>query len=200
MKFEAQVGKALWCVTYSKELNAIATGGADTSIKLWSLNLKDSDEPEEEKNDDTEILQYDFNIKENTQNIPFEIKDSDQYFIRSLCYCMIDKHFYLFASTNLGTIYTWTNDSGEASDGSEALSLNLKYIHSNIANPSTPTDEFSIIDICCTNLTLQTEGEPKNLIFLVAAFEGNTEKQSKSQFLTFDLDKNLGKFLTTFQC
>jgi hypothetical protein len=48
--------------------------------------------------------------------------------------------------------------------------------------------EFSIIDICCTKLKFITENKQKDTVFLVAAFEGNTLKQSKSQILMFDLD------------
>lgn len=73
---------------------------------------------------------------------------------------------------------------------SKAIDIQLKYIHSTLEEPEKPTNEFSIIDICCTNLKFQTEEHEKDTIFLVAAFEGNSQKQSKCQFLMFDRESN----------
>ena len=140
MKFEGQIGKSLWCVTYSQELNIIATGGADTSIKLWSLSSNnDSGSTEEQKDDKNteDVVKSEFDIKLTEDELPFASFPSDQYFIRSLCDCKIDDVFYLFASTNIGTIYGWNSQSSEK----------LKYVHSRIEKPDTPTDEFSMIDI-----------------------------------------------------
>ena len=188
MKFEGQIGRALWWVDFSKDLNAIATGGADSSIKIWSLNIIE-EENKEDKNSD--IIKSELDIKNSFDILPFKFSATDQYFIRSICHCKIGKKFYIFASTNIGTIYFWSNEEcrGEESQ----YDIELKYIHSTIEEPSVKTAEFSIIDICCTNLKFVTESCEKEGILLVAAFEGNSEKQSKSQFLMFDRDNNCGR-------
>ena len=186
MKFEAQIGRSLWWVAYSKELNAITTGGADTSIKVWSLNISNQ---EENENDD--ILKYEWDIKNSDDSLPFEFSSTDQYFIRSITHWVVGKKFYVFASTNIGTIYFWSNEEKERTE--DKFKIDLKYIHSTIDQPEIQTKEFSIIDICCTNLKFITENAEKETILLVAAFEGNNEKQSKSQFLMFDRDNNWGK-------
>mmetsp|Transcript_34273 Transcript_34273/g.39589 ORF Transcript_34273/g.39589 Transcript_34273/m.39589 type:complete len:170 (+) Transcript_34273:309-818(+) len=169
MKFEAQIGKSLWCVSqldqtpYTQQPNAeqdnttadstslksyaIVTGGADSSLKLWSVNNANF---EEDKANEPEILKYDYDFKADLVNLPFVIRDPDQYFIRSLCYCISADIFVLFASTNLGTIYCWRNENSSdvKTENEVKFNLNLKYVHSTLEDPSVFTDEYSIIDLC----------------------------------------------------
>ena len=83
MKFEALVGKSLWCVAYSPDLNVIATGGADSSIKIWNINQTETLEENKDASED-DVVKFDYDLKEHTSEIPFEIKQDEEYFFRSL--------------------------------------------------------------------------------------------------------------------
>ena len=99
MKFEALVGKSLWCVTYSEHMNLIATGSSDTSIKLWSITQHNSSADQSQ-----DIIKYEYDLKNYLNDLPFNITKSEEYFFRSLCHMMVDDEFYIFASTNIGTV------------------------------------------------------------------------------------------------
>lgn len=100
MKFEALVGKSLWWVNYSSEHNVIVTGGVDSSIKLWKINSHKEIKSEEKE----DVIKYEYDLKQNLSEMPFEISKSEEYFFRSLSHLMVDEEFYLFAATNIGTI------------------------------------------------------------------------------------------------
>lgn len=183
MKFEAQIGRSLWWVAFNPQINAIATGGADTSVKIWSLNFN---EEESKENQSDDVLKYEFDVKTSYSELPFTFTDSDQYFVRSITHWVINNKFYVFASTNIGTIYSWSNEE------EKSQSVQLKYIHSDLSSPEELTKEFSIIDVWWTNFEISIEGQEREYILLVAAFEGNTQKQSKSQLLVFDKQQGWG--------
>ncbi|CAI2362795.1 unnamed protein product [Moneuplotes crassus] len=185
MKFEGQIGRSLWCVSANGDLNCIVTGGANTSIKVWSFN---SESEEEKKEESSGIQKFECNINDSLNTLPFEITENEKYFVRSIAHCSIENIYYVFASTNIGTIYKWSN---EQVDETEPIkNFELKYTHSRIEDPSIKSKDFSIIDICCSHFTFVTEEITKETILLVAAFEGNYEKQSKAQILMFDRDNN----------
>ena len=159
------------------------TGGADTSIKLWSLNSSQKEETP------SEVIRYDYDIKADISKLPYTIKNHDQYFIRSLCNWIVQRTFYVFAATNIGTIYCWRNEEKEFAEGKQGdIKLELKYFHSSIEQPEVPTSDFSIIDICWTDIMINIGSSERNLIFMVAAFECPQNKHSKCQILMFDRD------------
>ena len=119
------------------------------------------------------------------------IKNIDQYYVRSLWHWIVDRTFYVFAATNLGTIYCWKNKEISTSKLSfENIKLELKYHHTIIGKPEEPTDEFSIIDICSTDIKFVDDSSERNMIFMVAAFEWPKNKHSKCQILMFDRDND----------
>jgi WD40 repeat protein len=82
MKFEGQIGRSLWTVAFSEKLGAIATGGADSSVRIWSINL--SNEENKEGSNEPDVIKYEFDIKGSYDKLPFKFDEKDQYFIRSM--------------------------------------------------------------------------------------------------------------------